>query len=135
MTSGEPELELARFIRDFRRYSKESLDNGTVNTILMYRVDCGACHQQFRHFKNWFKVCFAKTKNLNKMRESQKMCRIFNRIYIIERNSAEAKKFLDKTGFKMEASPAWFDYPSGQFLQYGLLEANALKIVTRSGHE
>ena len=121
-----------KFIAAFRKNSVLAKKNGTITKILIYRNDCHFCHDQFRALaKMGFKV-----KDGQLAGSAANMSRIADRIYIVERNSKEASTFEQKSGKKIDAVPAWFDFDPGKkppvtVLQYGAVGPEGIRALTK----
>lgn len=152
---NDEEKELMQYIKQFRAYSKQSKAKGTVDTILVYRDDCHFCHDQFRFFKNKVKAEFYShgdeirvrignpslthtpeskaslpKKQIARLKSmTEKWKNIINRIYVIERNSEEAKKMLEKKDISLAGVPSWIDAETGEIINTGAIGEEGMTSV------
>jgi len=125
--------ELKQYIKEFRAYSKQSKSKGTIDTILIYREDCHFCHDQFRFFKNKVKAEFYPYGDDIRVRindpKFEGWNNIIKRIYIIERNSEESKKILEKKNIILAGVPAWIDADTGELINTGAIGEEGMQSV------
>lgn len=121
----DDEKELMQFIKQFRAYSKQSKAKGTIDTILMYRDSCHFCHDQFRFFKNKVKAEFYPYGDEIRVRINNPKFEgwnsIIKRIYVVERDSEEAKKILEKKNISLAGVPSWIDAETGEIINTGAI--------------
>lgn len=126
------EKELKQYIAAFHLYSKQNAANDTVDTILVYRKDCHFCHDQFRFFKNKVKAEFYQYGEDIRLKinnpDYEKFRDIIKRMYIMEKDSAEAKKLVKKYNLQIPGVPAWIDI-DGSLINTGALGEEGIKSV------